>query len=126
MRRVYFAIIILAVVIIGCVAAVLFLNYQTEMMIREMDHLSTIFDPDNPSEYMDETDEVIRSFRKRSAGFPYIIRQTTLMDIEAELETLPALLEKGEPLDFVGALSRCQTKLETQLRMELPLPRNIF
>ncbi|MBQ3133655.1 MAG: DUF4363 family protein [Clostridia bacterium] len=126
MKRVYIAIGLLVTVCALCVFAVVYLSYQTESMIREMDHLTDIFNPERPEEYLDETKAVIESFRKRAAFLPFFIRQNTLMEIEAELETLPALIEKGEPLDFVGTLSRCQTRLETQLRIELPLPRNIF
>lgn len=126
MKRVYIAIGLLVAVCALCVFAVVYLSHQTESMIREMDHLTDIFNPERPEDYLDETKAVIESFRKRAAFLPFFIRQNTLMDIEAELETLPALIEKGEPLDFVGTLSRCQTRLETQLRIELPLPRNIF
>ena len=126
MRRIYISAALLLVVVGICVGAVIFLSYQTETMIREMDDLSAEFDPEKPMAYYKQTKEVIRSFQKRTKIFPLFIRQNTLMVIVAELEILPALLEKGEPKDFVASLSRCQTRLETQLRLEMPLLQNIF
>ena len=126
MRRIYISAALLLVVVGICVGAVIFLSYQTETMIREMDDLSAEFDPEKPMAYYTQTEEVIRSFQKRTKIFPLFIRQNTLMEIEAELEILPALLKKGEPKDFVASLSRCQTRLETQLRLEMPLLQNIF
>lgn len=126
MKRIYISIGILVAIVAICVGAVIFLSQQTEYLIRQMDHLSDTFDPENPKAYLAQTEAVIEDFRKRTVVFPLFIRQNTLMEIEAELEILPALLEKGEPKDFVASLSRCQTRLETQLRLEMPLLQNIF
>ncbi|MBP3936967.1 MAG: DUF4363 family protein [Clostridia bacterium] len=126
MKRIYISIVLLLAIIGTCIGAVIFLSYQTETLIREMDKLSDDFDPEDPKAFLPQTEEVIEHFRERTILFPLFIRQNTLMEIEAELEILPALLEKGEPKDFVASLSRCQTRLETQLRLEMPLLQNIF
>ncbi len=126
MKRIYVALGILAVLVLSCTLSLRYHREQTKILMTEIDTLVETFDPENPQAAIEPTKEFLKEYDRRTAIFPTFSRHSTLTDVECELVSLPALLEKGEPLDYAAILLRCKERLYAFYRLELPLVENIL
>jgi len=126
MKRLYVAIAIAAVLTASCVGALMYQKVETDALIAGIDRLVESFDPQHPEDAVTVTKAFLEEYDRRTAMFPMFSRHNTLTDVECELESLPAILEKGEPLDYAATLLRCRERLCAFYRLELPLPENIL
>lgn len=126
MKRIYVALGILAVLVLSCVVSLRYHRQQTDALVMQIDTLVETFDPKHPETAIAPTKAFIEEYSRRTAIFPTFSRHSTLTDVECELVSLPALLEKGEPLDYTAILLRCRQRLSAFYRLELPLVENIL
>ena len=126
MKRLIVAIAIILALSISCVVSLSHQKKQTDILIKEIDTLIADFDLSHPETALEATNDLINDFDRRTALFPVFSRHATLTDVKSELATLPALLEKGEPLDYAATLRRCRERLCAYYRLELPLLENIL
>lgn len=126
MKRIPVAFAVLIVLTGLCIGTLLWQEAQTNAMIGQIDKLLERFDYARPGDSLADADALIAAFERRTALFPLFLRHNGLSDVETELHTLPALLQKGEPRDVPAALVRCREKLQTLYELECPTPDNVF
>ncbi len=126
MKRLYVAAVIAAVLAASCVGSLFYQRTETNALVAGIDRLAAAYDPTHPEEAIVPTEAFLEEYDRRTALFPMFSRHNTLTDVECELVSLPALLEKGEPLDYAATLLRCRERLCAYYRLELPLLENIL
>ena len=126
MKRIPVAIIVLILLTGLCVGTLLWQQMQTQALTAQIDDLLVRFDAGRPQNSVADADALINAFEDRTALFPLFLRHNGLSDVEAELNTLPALMSKGEAKDVPAVLVRCREKLQTLYELERPTPENIF
>ncbi len=126
MKRLYVALALAVILTTSCVGSLRYQKIETDALIADIDALTEAFDPAHPEDALEPTRAFLEEYDRRTALFPMFSRHNTLTDVECELVSLPAILEKGEPLDYAATLLRCRERLSAYYRLELPLPENIL
>jgi len=126
MKRIPVAVTVLFLLTALCIGTIKWQQTQTAALVGRMDDLLARFDAERPLDSAEQADALVRDFRVRTALFPLFLRHSGLSEIETDLESLSALLARGEPRDVPAVLVRCREKLQTLYELELPTPENIF
>lgn len=126
MKRIYIALVLLAVITASCVGTLILEKKQLQDMIdmtREMEHLCRQGDIGAARE---AADTLKREFTGRTRTFALFLRHNELLEIEESVLLLPLYLELHEEEHFLAEAARCRLFLQKQMDMDMPSLQNIF
>lgn len=126
MKRIYIALVLLAIITAGCLGAILLEKQQLEELIDETYTMEQAFRQGDIRTASQIADNLKQEFPKKARSFALFLHHNVLLEIEECLVLLPLYLQSEEQDDFLAEISRCRLLLEKQLERELPLWENIF
>ena len=126
MKRMWIAIILIAVVLAVSTVCLLSLSTIQRELDEELAMLSDLSTLSSPEETAKAAKELSSLWRKRLNTLCRIVRHTQLDQVTMAIARLEPLALYGEKGEFAAEILRCRILLEEIVDSERPLIRNIF
>lgn len=126
MKRIYIALVLLAVIGASCIATLSLEKHQLQAMIDLTNRIETSCREENYAQAMTDVETLKREFGNRTDTFALFLRHNELKTIEELVLVLPMYLEQRDLHPFYVDLARCRFLLQKQYEMDLPTLQNIF
>ena len=126
MKRVLVAVVLLFAIAGGCVVS---LVHQHAVLQRCMDattKMETLFVQGDTASALAVAETFCEEYRRETRWFPLFFPHDTLTEMEKSVTSLPAILQHGEPKDFVAETRRCRLLLQNLHDLEMPTWQNIL
>ena len=126
MKRVYVAVALLSVVIVGCVISIRLEEKHLTDMIETTKQMERCCEEGNTETAEKLANQLLSEFSEKTQTFALFLHHSVLKEIEESLIALPYHLRCGETDHFLSEAARCRLLLETQLETEKPTWENIL
>ena len=126
MRRVGAACAILLALLLGCTAALLYLQKSIGVLEEELTHIEALLDRQQKDEACVFLEEAVSGWEQKER---FLARLTHRRELEAVTQTLVSLrpyLEQGDSAGFYAALAQIRLMLHRIRESEIPTPGNLL
>lgn len=126
MKRIYIALALLAVITVGCVAAIMMEQHHLQNMIALTEDMERCFRDGDTEQTSALAEKLVNEFPEKTRPFALFLHHSVLADIEECIVLLPLYLQSDEQDDFLAEVTRCRLLLKKQMELEKPNWENIF
>lgn len=126
MKRIYIALVLLAIIAASCVGTLLLEKKQLQAMIDLTNRMEDSCRKGNYDRALEEAITLKGEFDERTKTFALFLRHNELNAIKETVLLLPLHLEQENYPEFYLDVSRCRLLLQKQWEMDQPSLQNIF
>jgi hypothetical protein len=126
MKRIYIALVLLAIIAVSCVSTLLLERKQLHAMIDLTDKMEQSCRKGDYDRALEQAITLKGEFDERTKTFALFLRHNELNAIKETVLLLPLHLEQESYHEFYIDVSRCRLLLQKQWEMDLPILQNIF
>ena len=126
MKRVYLAIVLLTVVLIGCIVTIRAETVRLKELITLTEKMEACCREGDREQTLRLAQDLATQFPQKTRCFSLFLNHSVLTEIEECVIALPIHLESGNTEESLVEISRCRLLLQKQLEQELPTWENIL
>jgi hypothetical protein len=125
-KRVFVAVGLLLTIALGCLWSITTQGRAVDQLTARTEQMERLFLAGDTDGAAREAAALHREYRRHLNAFTLFLPHETLTEVERSVVSLPAILEKGEPKDFLGEVRRCRLLLSKMMDLERPTLQNIL
>ena len=126
MKRLWLAVILLALIVGVCIGGLVYLDQQTEYLIGQLDRMETALRHGDLTTAAARLQTYLDEYEERTRLFPAYMRHQDLEDNRQINAVLPVILENGQTEELHENIRRLRQRLQLIRDAEMPLLYNIF